>query len=84
LPAALTVLRSRPQFVQAFSGITSNGDFNLYLTGLSGHGDIIIYASTNLMHWQPIFTNPPTLGALLITDFAATNWLQRFYWMQEQ
>src|SRR5205814_290424 len=81
VPSWLTVLRSTPR---VSSGIISNGEFNLILTGLSGHGQIVIYASTNLVNWEPIFSNPPTTGSLLITDPTATNWPRRFYWMQEQ
>ena len=84
LPATLIVLRSTPQFVQGLSGFDSNGNFDLYLTGLSGHGDIVIYGSTNLVGWQPILTNPPALGSLLITDPTAKKSPQRFYRMEER
>ncbi|MEP6663162.1 MAG: hypothetical protein ABJC04_05795, partial [Verrucomicrobiota bacterium] len=82
--ASLTVLRSTPQFVPEFSGLDGESNFNLYLTGLSGHGNIIISTSTNLTDWLPILTNPPVIGSLLITNLPANNSAQRFYRMQEQ
>ncbi len=36
----------------------------LELTGLSASGPVIIYASSNSLDWEAIFTNPPTLGPL--------------------
>ncbi|HZL42191.1 MAG TPA: hypothetical protein VFD66_02790, partial [Verrucomicrobiae bacterium] len=53
--------------------------FSSRLTGLSGHGPVIVYASTNLRDWEPIYTNPPTVGAVLIQDATATNARSRFY-----
>ncbi len=42
--------------------------FNLELDGLTGNGSLVIYASTNLVDWQPIFTNPPMTGSLQFLD----------------
>ena len=42
----------------------TNGNFTLHLSGLSGQGNVVIYASTNLTAWTPIFTNPPVTGSL--------------------
>lgn len=83
LPAALTVIAT-PHFVPALSGIDSNGRFMMYLSGLSGQRDIVIYASTNLMHWWPILTNAPVVGDVMLTDPAAPNLPQRFYRAQER
>jgi len=82
LNATLTVLRSAPRF----NGLTfySNGGFGSRLDQLSGHGSIIILASTNLVDWVPIFTNPPVIGSLQFLDPAATNQNSRFYRAVEQ
>jgi hypothetical protein len=70
----------------SFSFDISNGAFqwttngvNLTLTGIMADGPVIIYASTNLSLWTPIFTNPPTTGTLQLLDSAATNYSFRFY-----
>lgn len=82
LDATLTVLRSLPRFNSA--GLTlTNGSFAWQLDRLSGHGNIVIYASTNLMNWIPIFTNPPQIGSLMIIDPDATNIPARYYRAQE-
>jgi hypothetical protein len=64
-----------------FSGATGPGEdgFHLRLLGLSGRGYAVIYASTNLAAWQPIFTNLPVVGALDYADGTATNQVRRFY-----
>jgi alpha-tubulin suppressor-like RCC1 family protein len=82
--AALTVLRGTPQFGVSGTGLNDDGTFRLLLAGISGHGNIVLYASTNLIDWQPILTNPPTIGELLFTDSSATNLPQRFYRFEEQ
>ncbi|HLP78353.1 MAG TPA: hypothetical protein VK327_15720, partial [Candidatus Paceibacterota bacterium] len=82
--ATLTVLRGTPQFVSGGTGFDNVGAFRLLLSGISGHGNIVLYASTNLVDWQPVFTNPPAAGELLFTDSSATNFPQRFYKFEEQ
>lgn len=52
--------------------------FHLRLTGLTAHGSVIIYESTNLTDWEGIFTNPPSIGKLDFVDANATNSAQ-FY-----
>jgi len=84
-PAALTVYRSTPWFEVSRSSLGfTNGGFDLSLQSLSGHGTIIIFASTNLEDWTPIFTNPPVLGTLKFRDPEAKNILSRFYRAVEQ
>jgi alpha-tubulin suppressor-like RCC1 family protein len=82
-PGMLTVIRSIPQFVGAGTAIDLEGNFRLQVSGLSGHGDAVIYASTNLVNWEPVLTNPPAMGALQFTDPSTTNWPQRFYRIEE-
>jgi hypothetical protein len=62
----------------------SNGAFRLRLSHLIGNGPSIISASSNLLDWQPIYTNPPTIGDLDITDPMPLNSEQRFYRAVEQ
>jgi hypothetical protein len=40
---------------------------------------VTIYASTNLVNWDPIFSNAPTLGSVQYVDPAAKNLARRFY-----
>jgi hypothetical protein len=63
--------------------LTTSG-FQFPIAGLDGSGPIIIYASTNLIDWIPIFTNPAFDGTLPFIDPAATNLPWRFYKAAEQ
>jgi hypothetical protein len=51
----------------------------LQVDGARGVNPVILYASTNLVDWQPIYTNPPSLGSACFLDSAATNQPKRFY-----
>jgi len=57
----------------------TNGGFYLGLTGLTGHGNLVIYASSNLVNWEAILTNPPAVGTLQLLESSATNHPCRFY-----
>ena len=76
---ALTVL-GPPQFDTSPVALqlTAAG-LRLTLTNLSGSGNIIVFASTNLQSWTPVLTSPPTAGSLQWTDLAVTNWPARYY-----
>jgi hypothetical protein len=50
----------------------------LQLDGLDGRC-LIIYASTNLVSWTPIYTNPTAAGSIQFLDSCATNYPFRFY-----
>jgi hypothetical protein len=63
--------------------MTSNG-FNLELDGIYATNAVVIYASTNLMDWTPIFTNPPITGSLLFLDSNALDLPFQFYRAAEQ
>lgn len=56
----------------------TNGQANLNLTGLSGQ-QAVIDASTDLLHWSPILTNPPTTGAFQLVDTNSSAYAHRFY-----
>jgi hypothetical protein len=64
-------------------GLTVQG-FEFQLDGLTGHGPVIIYASSNLLNWQPVFTNPPVNGSLQYLDSNATDAPYQFYRAIEQ
>jgi hypothetical protein len=61
---------------------TSNG-FQLQLDGLAGSA-VVIYTSTDLRLWTPIYTNPPATGSIQFLDSSATNYPLRFYRAAEQ
>ena len=56
----------------------------LQLNGTNTLGSTIISASTNLMSWTPIYTNPPTPDAIHYFDAFATDFPARFYHAVEQ
>ncbi len=51
----------------------------LQVDGARTTNPVVIYASTNLMTWDPIFSNPPALGSVQYVDPAAKNLPLRFY-----
>jgi hypothetical protein len=57
----------------------SAGNFTMQLTNLTGQGQIVISASTNLMQWIPIYTNPSGFGTASFTDSNAGAYPWRFY-----
>ena len=69
-------------FVPANCGPT-NGGFRLSASGFTGHGAVVIYASTNLVSWTPVFTNAATTNAVQFTDAGMTGKPRRFYRAQE-
>jgi hypothetical protein len=75
----LVKLSPPPAQFRLTAGSLTNGTFTLHLSGLSGHGNVVIYASTNLTAWTPIFTNPPVTGSLDYVDSPPSNRPQRFY-----
>jgi hypothetical protein len=57
----------------------SNRSLPLQLTGLTANGPVIIYASSNLVDWSAIFTNPPTIGPLQYLEAPSLDQPVRFY-----
>jgi hypothetical protein len=55
------------------------GGLLLTLNGLSGQGFVVVYTSTNLVSWTPIYTNLSTTGSIQFLDSSATNSRFRFY-----
>ncbi|HTI97809.1 MAG TPA: hypothetical protein VL527_02815, partial [Dongiaceae bacterium] len=62
---------------------TGNG-FVLSLNGPNDLGTNIVYASTNLQNWAPIYTNPPTNGIIQFLDTDSKKFRMRFYRTAEQ
>ncbi|HYG24616.1 MAG TPA: immunoglobulin domain-containing protein [Verrucomicrobiae bacterium] len=83
-PASLAVLRSTPQVTAAGSGFEAPGTFRMRILGLSGHGEVLVYASTNLLQWQPVHTNAAAVGTILYFDAVGTNAMQRFFRVEER
>jgi len=78
--ATLTVTRQPARFDTSPANLgMTDGGFHMRVTGLAGQGPSIIYASTNLVDWDGIFTNPPYVGTLDFLDSTATNLPLRFY-----
>jgi uncharacterized repeat protein (TIGR01451 family) len=66
-----------PQLTNTLVNI--NGTFQLTVNGQSGQ-EYIVQASTNLINWVSIYTNPPPfVSPFTFTDSNATNYLDRFY-----
>ena len=76
-PVFLNVLRTIPQFGTNLQ--FGSGGFGFTLGGLSGHGPVVVYTSTNMMNWIPTYTNPAIFGTLQVLDSSATNSPLRFY-----
>ena len=80
-----TLIVQMPQFDTSPGNMfMSIQGFNFQLDGLTGHGPVIIFASTDLLAWLPIFTNPPTTGAMQVLDTNAVYLPFRFYRAAEQ
>ena len=62
----------------------TSGGVMLGFNGTNSYGTTIIYATTNLQNWTPIYTNPPTTSNIQYFDTDATNYPYRFYRAIEQ
>lgn len=63
--------------------MTTNG-LQFRLDSVYATQSVVIFASTDLVSWLTILTNPPATGSVLFLDTAATNLPQRFYRAVEQ
>lgn len=57
----------------------ADGQFSIVLTNLTGQDAVIIEASSNLIQWTPICTNPPGFGTAQFFDSAAGSFSRRYY-----
>ena len=57
----------------------SGGKFTMELTNLAWQGQVVISASTNLLQWVPVYTNPSGFGTVSFTDSNAGAFPWRFY-----
>ena len=62
------------------NGLDKNGAFTMAL-GIPSTLPYVVLASTNLMNWQPIYTNTAPPGLLDFTDYDSTNYPARYYRM---
>jgi hypothetical protein len=68
-----------PLTIQPLANPGLGGGFPLRVTGLTAQGPVTIYASTNLANWEPVFTNPPTIGPLQFQESLPQGEPCRFY-----
>jgi hypothetical protein len=61
----------------------TNG-FSMRVTGSTGQYPVVIYATTDLVDWTPVFTNSATTNAILFTDGVSNTNQYRFYRAVEQ
>jgi hypothetical protein len=66
-----------PQAVESGS-FASNGHFQITLTGPQA-SSAVLWASSNLFNWDPLFTNTPFTGAITFDDPQASQFTNRFY-----
>lgn len=57
----------------------STQGMQLTLEGVFAPHSFVLFASTDLVSWLPVLTNPPVTGSLYMIDTAATNLPLRFY-----
>jgi hypothetical protein len=63
---------------------STNGAFTMRLTGSSGMNPVVIYSTTNLVNWTPIYTNSPTTNDIDFTDVPVDSSPNHFYRAAEQ
>jgi hypothetical protein len=59
-------------------GLTPEG-LRLRLTGAAGLSPVVVHATTDFLSWEPVYTNPPVIGAFELFDAGITNRPQTFY-----
>ena len=77
--ATLTVAREPLRFETFALSLSITNGFKLRLLGLAGAGPVVLWASSNLLSWDPLLSNGPVIGYLDLTDPHATNQMFRFY-----
>ncbi|HEV2692869.1 MAG TPA: hypothetical protein VG347_08220 [Verrucomicrobiae bacterium] len=78
--ANLTPALSTPfKILPAFGLEYLSGKAQVELNSTNNFGALIIFASTNLATWTPLFTNQLATNSILFIDLASTNYPYRFY-----
>jgi alpha-tubulin suppressor-like RCC1 family protein len=78
-PISLTV-HTPLQFDRTVLGYSpGNGSMRMRLFGSCGINPIVVYASTNLSDWHPIYTNVPSMGPIDFIDAQSQGRQRRFY-----
>jgi hypothetical protein len=62
----------------------SPAGFQLEVEGAPGTNVVIIEASFDLVHWQPVYTNAPIVGTVQFLDTSAPGLARRFYRAEQQ
>ncbi len=57
----------------------SPGKVILQLTNLTGQGAVVVYASTNLTQWSPLYTNPSGFGSFSYTNTFTNSYRSRYF-----
>jgi len=74
--AVLKVITGPPVAITS-ANHSANG-FKVHLSGITGV-NYVLYASSNLVNWAPVYTNTSLLGTADYTDAAALNLPARYY-----
>jgi len=76
----VSIRRQPMRFDDTTAGLSiANGTVRMRLKGLAGGGPIVVWASTNLTDWYPVYTNAPVIGNLDVLDAFGTNAERVFY-----
>jgi hypothetical protein len=73
--AVLTIIHDP---VAISSAQMSADGFQLHVTGITGV-NFVVYASSNLVNWAPVYTNSDLTGSADFTDTAAAHFNARYY-----
>ena len=80
VPVTLSITNVPVSFLNTPGELLFEGNqFTMQLTDLTGQGDVVIEASTNLLQWTPIYTNPSGFGTAYFIDSSVGNYPARFY-----
>ena len=72
-------LRVMAPALAGFKYAASNAVFGVHLTELSGLTPTVLYASTNLVNWEPVFNVPFVAGTYDFLDTDAKHFPRRYY-----
>jgi hypothetical protein len=73
-----TVELFEPPQIGQTSAYMEPDNFNFTITGVNGQ-TVVVETSTNLMDWEPIWTNTLSGASTIFTDWQETNYSQRYY-----